>query len=585
MDGSPLRAPALRPSLSRRFLSRKSLAARFLAIAAIAVALIVPGRLMEAQTAREQAEAAGKMALARIATGGVSRLSEIIDESRTILSIMALLPTFSAQGIPDCHRVVTPIVAETAWIDSLSAVSADGKIICSSSSEIENLLVNSKIQFETTLAQKQFQLGGPIVSRITGRPILVATMPLPSPRGGSAALLMAINASWFTALTDDLARSLPGGVVMTIDAEGRLIAQSKSDMEQDTPASALSEIVGLAREGTHTIALADGRTMVFAVRDIPYSRSLLAVGIPQAELDRPVRAIEAGLFRDLSVTISIIIFVFWLGLESFVRPAVTLAAAARRLGRGKFDVAIDSRRWAGEFQALATAITAAAANLADRSRAEAEARASLRAQSLEDPLTRLKNRRGLDLYVDFEWRFCCSRNMDFAAIAFDIDYFKQFNDGYGHGAGDQALQAIAAIMRDQAQEAGGMAARTGGEEFTIVAPGRSALEARTIANAVSLRVTALRMPHAGSPLGWVTLSAGIASTPASDAMSASDVFRAADAALYGAKGSGRNTITTGVVTPGANAGGTGAGVAEPQRESSPDTADRTLQAFPSAMSQ
>lgn len=573
----------MHPSL-RRFLSRKSLIFRFLAIAAIAVALIVPGRLMEAQTARREAEEAGKAALARIATEGVARLSDIIDESKTILTITALLPTFATRGTPDCHRVLTPIVVETAWVGSLSAVRADGTIACSSSSIVENGLVSDRALFEATLARKQFQLSGPIVSRITGRPILVATMPLPSQVGETAALVMAINASWFTALTDDLARSMPGGVVMTLDADGRLIAQSGDDTAQRMPASVLSEIVGLAREGTHRVVSSDGQTIVFAVREIPYSRSLLAVGIPQAELDRPVQAIQVGLFRDLSVTISIIVFVFWLGLESFVRPAVTLAAAARRLGRGRFDIAIDSRNWASEFQALAMATTAAASNLADRARAEAEARASLRAQSLEDPLTRLKNRRGLDLYVDFEWRFCCSSGIDFAAIAFDIDFFKQFNDRYGHGAGDQALEAIAAIMRDQALEAGGVAARTGGEEFTIVTPGRSALEAKAIANAVSLRVTALRMPHAGSPLGWVTLSAGIASVAASDAVTPSDVFRAADAALYGAKGSGRNTITIGMVIPAANAAATIAGNAEPPRESTPDTEGRTRPAFPSAMS-
>lgn len=572
----------MRPSL-RRFLSRKSLISRFLAISAIAFVAIVPGRLMEAQGARERAEEAARVAVARIATEGVSRLSDIVDESKTILAIMALLPAFSTRGIPDCHRILTPIVAEVAWMGSLSAVRADGKILCSSASIAENMSVSDNSRFQEALALRQFQLSGPVVSRITRRPIFIATMPLPAQGGETAALLMGINASWFTAVTDDLARSLPGGVVMTVDANGRLIARSEEKTAQHMPDSGLSEIVHLDREGAHPVTLTDGRAMVFAVREIPYSRSLLLVGVPQSELHGPVRAIEGSLLRDLSVTLSIIIFVFWLGLESFVRPAVTLAAAARRLGRGRFDIVIDSRRWAGEFQTLAMAITAAAANLADRSRAEAEARASLRAQSLEDPLTRLKNRRGLDLYVDFEWRFCCNSRIHFAAIAFDIDFFKQFNDRYGHGAGDQALEAIAAIMARQAQEAGGVAARTGGEEFTIVVPGRSAHEVRAIAEAVLLRVTALRIPHAGSPLGWVTLSAGIASAAAGAAISASDVFRAADAALYGAKGSGRNTITIGVVIP-VNAAGIAADIAEPQPESSPDTEDRMPRASPSAMS-
>lgn len=572
----------MRPSL-RRLLLRKSLTFRFLAIAAIAVALIVPGRLMDARAARKAAEEAGRIALARIATEGVSRLSDIIDESKTILTITSLLPTFTVPGAPDCHRVLTPIVAETAWIGSISAIAPDGTITCSSSSVLDNLPASDAIPFREAIERRRFMLSGLIVSRVTKRPTIVATMPILSSDSGTAALLMAINASWFTTITDDLARSLPGGVVMTVDADGRLIARADNETS-GAQKTELPEIVGIERDGTHQVTLADGRTMVFAVREIPYSRALLAVGVPQAELDRPLHAIEFGLVRDLAITISIIVLVFWIGLESFVRPAITLAAAARRLGRGRFDIAIDSGRWASEFQTLAAAITAASDNLADRSRAEAETRASLRAQSLEDPLTRLKNRRGLDLFVDFEWRFCCSNGLDFAAIAFDIDFFKQFNDCYGHGAGDQALEAIAAIMRDQAQEAGGVAARTGGEEFTIVAPGRSALEARTIANAVSLRVTALRMPHAGSPLGWVTLSAGVASTPASDAIAASDVFRAADAALYGAKGRGRNTITTGVVTPAENAGRKGAGIAEPQRESSPDTADRMRPAFPSATS-
>ncbi|MEO5759714.1 MAG: diguanylate cyclase [Mesorhizobium sp.] len=167
-------------------------------------------------------------------------------------------------------------------------------------------------------------------------------------------------------------------------------------------------------------------------------------------------------------------------------------------------------------------------------------RETLRQQSIRDPHTGLFNRRYLEETSARELRRMQQSNQPFTAMMLDVDHFKQFNDTFGHEAGDLVLKRVASALLDHAGEAD-IASRYGGEEFAVVLPNLS-LELG-IERAESLRkaVKQLHLSHRGQTLGSVTVSIGIATSP-STPCSWTDIIRAADQALYRAKSEGRDRV-------------------------------------------
>ena len=124
---------------------------------------------------------------------------------------------------------------------------------------------------------------------------------------------------------------------------------------------------------------------------------------------------------------------------------------------------------------------------------------------------------------------------------FDVDQFKAYNDTYGHQAGDQVLQAVAAQLRDRARS-GDALYRYGGEEFLCIFPEQSPAMARLAADRMRSGLEALAITHAGNAPGVLTLSAGVAMLDAGDTRSVDEVLKEADEALYRAKQLGRNRV-------------------------------------------
>jgi diguanylate cyclase len=125
-----------------------------------------------------------------------------------------------------------------------------------------------------------------------------------------------------------------------------------------------------------------------------------------------------------------------------------------------------------------------------------------------------------------------------AVVMCDLDHFKKVNDTFGHGAGDEALIAVAAVLQGDLRETD-LCARYGGEEFTLLLPGASGEQALAIAERLRQRVEALDFKVEGTPLP-LTISAGIAAFPELHVKTASELLLFADGALYEAKRRGRN---------------------------------------------
>jgi diguanylate cyclase (GGDEF)-like protein len=172
-------------------------------------------------------------------------------------------------------------------------------------------------------------------------------------------------------------------------------------------------------------------------------------------------------------------------------------------------------------------------------------RDQLRQLSTVDGLTGVANRRAFDIALNREWARARRSGEPIALLMCDIDDFKQFNDSYGHLAGDACLHDVAAELLRHTRRAGDLVARYGGEEFAVLLPNCSSADARTLGESIVVTVAALAIPHASSRVApHVTLSVG-AGLMAPHDRAPQDLIRTADAALYRAKRSGRNRLEMG----------------------------------------
>ena len=166
----------------------------------------------------------------------------------------------------------------------------------------------------------------------------------------------------------------------------------------------------------------------------------------------------------------------------------------------------------------------------------------LEAMSTTDSLTGIANRRRFDAVLANEWERAKRLGQPLTVAMVDVDWFKKFNDRYGHQAGDECLRRVALTLSASIGRAGDLVARYGGEEFAFIAPTTDAEKAHNMAVRACETIDALTLPHVESAYGHVTISIGIASTVPRDGITADDLIGAADKALYSAKTEGRNHV-------------------------------------------
>lgn len=160
-----------------------------------------------------------------------------------------------------------------------------------------------------------------------------------------------------------------------------------------------------------------------------------------------------------------------------------------------------------------------------------------------DALTGIPNRRAMDRHLGNEWNRHCRSSQPLSLLFIDIDYFKQYNDTYGHEGGDHCLVRVAELLCRQVQRPGEMVARFGGEEFAVILPETDTVHARIVAESIRTALEKQCIPHAGSGISdFLTLSVGISSIVPDLGHSMDDLRQTADLALYEAKHLGRNKV-------------------------------------------
>lgn len=174
----------------------------------------------------------------------------------------------------------------------------------------------------------------------------------------------------------------------------------------------------------------------------------------------------------------------------------------------------------------------------------------LHQQTIKDPLTRLGNRRLLEQRLEIALPLSRRWMSAVSALMIDVDHFKEYNDLYGHQAGDDCLIEIADVLRDTFRRETDIVVRLGGEEFLVVLLGAEEEDALRLAEAMRGMLQAVGIPHATSRVAdVVTVSIGVSTTEPGMPVDLDEIMATADAALYACKTGGRNRVTSRRVLP------------------------------------
>ncbi|MEO0455652.1 MAG: diguanylate cyclase [Cyanobacteria bacterium P01_A01_bin.114] len=167
----------------------------------------------------------------------------------------------------------------------------------------------------------------------------------------------------------------------------------------------------------------------------------------------------------------------------------------------------------------------------------------LQALALTDGLTHIANRRRFDQHLANEWQRLTREQQPLSLILCDIDFFKRYNDHYGHPTGDRCLLKVAQSLIDASKRPADLVARYGGEEFAVILPNTHTTGAYRVAHKIRQGIADLEIPHPDSELSpWLTVTMGIATAVPSQELTAQELLQAADLALYHAKQQGRDRI-------------------------------------------
>ncbi|GBG14022.1 uncharacterized protein NMK_1578 [Novimethylophilus kurashikiensis] len=304
------------------------------------------------------------------------------------------------------------------------------------------------------------------------------------------------------------------------------------------------------------VQLVDTGEDIVAVGLIPETPWALAVHYPRALMQPSILQNLAIVIALGLVTLLVEIFIIRSILQNQVAiPLQRLMQAMKRIGGtgGKIDcsdlpmkaqdeIGDVAREFAGMADRVQDARDRLESKVMERTAALEQLNRRLMAISETDELTNVANRRRFDEVLSMEWRRGLRTGKPMALMMIDVDWFKKYNDHYGHQAGDECLKAVAAQLAQHVHRAGDLLARYGGEEFSIVAPATSLDAARLWAEELCADMAVLDIPHIDSPLGKVTISIGVAAIAPSHDRSPEQLLREADRALYRAKEKGRNQV-------------------------------------------
>jgi diguanylate cyclase (GGDEF)-like protein len=543
-------AKARKPSWRSK--SILSIRARLLVLALLAIAPLVFDRVHGLGLARGHRIERARTEMIDLARRGTDSQREIIYSVRALLQIVARVYAHTPIDPANCNRYLAALTGNVPWLRGLSVAGTDGRIRCSTDPEVMGLNVSDRPHFQNALHAKDFALSDYLINRVHQWPSLIATFPILGDNDSiDGVVLASFNLQWIGELVSTAAQR-PGASVLLLDGSGTLVAGSA---DQDKLVGKLFAAQGLAHdmltrdEGEVTTEGFDGVRRIFAFVRVPGTQARLAVGLDERSVQADIAHETTIAYLQLALFSIFVLMVAWFGGEQLiVKPIRALVRTATRIGRGDFHVRTTRGNWIAEFEPLAAALDDMAKKLAEREEELRIANEHLEELASLDGLTGLANRRGFDRQLAQEWNRAGDTGEPVALMMIDIDYFKLYNDRYGHVAGDTCLRSVGETLSLVMLENAVLVARYGGEEFALLLPGLDLARVALLAEEARRSIEDLLITHAEAPCGHVTISIGVESVAPWPGQSAADLVEAADRALYAAKRRGRNRVDANVPT-------------------------------------
>ncbi|WP_248920368.1 sensor domain-containing diguanylate cyclase [Pseudomonas entomophila] len=357
--------------------------------------------------------------------------------------------------------------------------------------------------YHRTHPDRQVRIGSVVRSRSTGDLIIPISRRLDYPDGSFAGVLLGtIKVDWFVRYYGDFKIDERGALVLAM-RDGTLLVRRpfvEQVIGRSLAASAIfRNHLPYTSEGVaEAVAVVDGTPRLYAFRALSSYPLVVEAGLSRESIIAPWR-------HDMLKSVAVLVLLL-IGLAGF--GWVVLRQLRER-------IAIE--------------------------RALHQAHQTLKAMALNDSLTGLGNRRRLDAVLEPEIRRARRQGHSLALVMLDLDYFKLYNDRYGHPAGDACLRRFGELLRQALKRPGDLAVRYGGEEFTLLLPDTDTQGASLIVQEILQALRRAAIEHLGSPLGRVSASAGIAVVaPSLGRVTPENLITAADEALYTAKRQGRD---------------------------------------------
>ena len=372
-------------------------------------------------------------------------------------------------------------------------------------------------------------------------------------------LFLGVRPMHFSAIFDDVNLGSGTDIFVLDSAEGKVIVNKPEraaaggsaaapglleQIRQRMPRGESSGFVAFNGEGA--------ASQLAAYSQIPGSSWFVVSTIPLDKLST-----EAQSVRDKIILIGLLCFVISIALaviisRSISSPLEKLVQSMRETESGNYgnrmrpEGADELTVLAQKFNEMACKVDHHNVQLEERvkerTRDLAEANSKLTALSMTDGLTGIANRRRFDEALLGEFNRAVRAQTPLALMMVDVDFFKSYNDFYGHPRGDTCLRRIASLLQSNSRRASDLVARYGGEEFIMVAADTDAGTALALAETICESLEALQLPHERAPLGCVTISIGIVALVPDEGQTAEILVQMADQAMYQAKIQGRNQV-------------------------------------------
>ena len=523
-----------------------SIRARLIVVALLTITPLIFERVRGLERARAERIEIAQTQVVDLARGGAEAQRSVVYSLRALLQVIAGIYSKTPQQQPECNQTLSTLAGNVPWIYAVAIIGVDGRVKCSNEPRLMGLDVSDRPYFPKAIHSRDFMISDYLTMRIREVPTLAATVPIIKPDGTVEGIVgAAVNLQWIGDLAATAAQR-PGISVALLDGAGTVIAASADNNKlvgHNLANHALARDMLKGDEGVTTATGFDGVRRIFAYVRVPWMRARLVVGLDEAVVNSEIDNEISFAYFQLALFGILVLIAAWFGGEHLIlRPIRSLVQTATRFGGGELQARAAQRPLIAEFEPLAAAFDDMAAKLATREEELRIANQHLEELASLDGLTGLANRRGFDHELERRWQHAREQRRPLALLMVDIDYFKLFNDGYGHVRGDACLSAVAETLSLVTLNDAVLVARYGGEEFAVLVPGLDTARATALGEEVRRAVEDLLVTHAEAPCGFVTISVGVASLVPDNQQAAADLVEAADNALYAAKRRGRNAV-------------------------------------------